>query len=83
MKSAVILAGLNSFGVTTINEKKKSRDHTEKILSKNKNIIKINKNIIKIFGKEKLDPLKLVVPGDPSSAAFFCAITLLKKTQIY
>tara|TARA_Y100001970_G_scaffold57721_1_gene73160 strand:+ start:988 stop:2328 length:1341 start_codon:yes stop_codon:yes gene_type:complete len=81
LKSAVILAGLNSFGVTTINEKNKSRDHTEKILLKNKNIIKINKNIIKIFGKEKLDPLRLVVPGDPSSAAFFCAITLLRKNS--
>ena len=34
LKSAVILAGLNSFGTTEINEVKASRDHTEKMLQK-------------------------------------------------
>ena len=37
LKSAAILAGLNSFGVTEILEKQKSRDHTERMLSKNNN----------------------------------------------
>ena len=32
LKSAVILAGLNSYGITEISEKEKSRDHTEKML---------------------------------------------------
>ncbi len=41
LKSAVILAGLNSYGVTTIIEEEKSRDHTEKMLLKNKNVIKV------------------------------------------
>ena len=35
LKSAVILAGLNSYGTTTIFENEKSRDHTENILSGN------------------------------------------------
>ena len=55
LKSAVILAGLNSYGNTKILEKKKSRDHTENMLIKNKNAIKIKKKkkkIIKIFGKK-------------------------------
>ena len=41
LKSAVILAGLNSYGKTKIIEKKKSRDHTENML---KIIKKLNKN---------------------------------------
>ena len=79
LKSAVMLAGLNSYGNTEILEKKKSRNHTENILKKNKDIIKIKKNIITISGKKNLPPLKIKVPGDPSSAAFFTALTLLNK----
>ena len=58
LKSAVILAGLNSFGNTKIIEKKtRSRDHTENMLLKNKKVIKIKKNkkkIIKILEKKYL-----------------------------
>ena len=78
LKSAVILAGLNSYGTTTIIEEKESRDHTEKILLKiSPKNLKIKKNIIKIFGKGYLGPIKLSIPGDPSSAAFLTALTLL------
>ena len=40
LKSAVILAGLNSFGETKIYEDKLSRDHTENMLIKNSKVIK-------------------------------------------
>ena len=33
--------------------------------------------------KEQLKNLNLKVPGDPSSAAFFTAITLMKKNHLY
>ena len=82
LKSAVILAGLNSYGTTKILEQEQSRDHTEKMLSHNKDVIKIVKKknkIIEISGKKKLKNIKVNVFGDPSSAAFFCALTLLKK----
>ena len=82
LKSAVILAGLNSYGTTEIIEEKRSRNHTENILIKNPQAIKINmkkKKIINIFGKKYLNPINLNVPGDPSSAAFFTALTLLNK----
>ena len=82
LKSAVMFAGLNSYGITTIEEKIKSRDHTENLLIKNTQSIKIkkgNKKIIKIFGKKNLNPLDINVGGDPSSAAFFTALTLLNK----
>ena len=83
LKSAVILAGLNSYGFTTIKESKenRSRNHTENLLSNNKNVIKIKKNKIDIFGKGTLNPFKLIIPGDPSSAAFFCAITVFSKNS--
>ena len=41
LKSAVLLAGLNSYGTTIINETQKSRDHTENMLLKNNHVIKI------------------------------------------
>ena len=84
LKSAVMFAGLNSYGITTIEEKIKSRDHTENLLIKNTQSIKIkkgNKKIIKIFGKKNLNPLDINVGGDPSSAAFFTALTLLNKNS--
>ena len=80
LKSAVILAGLNTLGVTKIVEKSFSRNHTENILFKNNNAIKIKgnrKKIIEVIGGKKLNPLKINVPGDPSSAAFFSALTLM------
>ena len=81
LKSAVILAALNSFGNTSIIEKKQSRDHTENMLKKNSKTIKIiNKKFksIKVFGKVHLNKNYLNVAGDPSTAAFFTALTLLK-----
>ena len=74
LKSAVIFAGLNSYGNTKIIEKNKSRDHTENILSRNNQAIKIKngkEKIITVFGKKYLNSVNINVPGDPSSAAFF------------
>ena len=84
LKSAVMLAGLNANGVTNIIEMKKSRNHTENMLLQSSKVLKIKKNKkgqnhIKVYGKEYLDPLKINVGGDPSSAAFFTALTLLTK----
>ena len=82
LKSAVILAGLNSSGYTNVIEQRKSRDHTENMLLQNKQVMKIKngkKKLIKINGKKYLKPIKINVPNDPSSAAFFTALTLLKK----
>jgi len=84
LKSAVILAGLNSFGTTEIIEDKKSRDHTENMLIKNSQAIKIKKRrkkLIKIYGKKYLNRINIDVPGDPSSAAFFVALTLLSNNS--
>ena len=85
LKSAVMLAGLNSYGKTNIIEKEKSRNHTENMLLVNSKAIVIKKQnkkkIIKISGKSQLNPIDIQVPGDPSSAAFFVALTLLNKNS--
>lgn len=84
LKSAVILAGLNSYGNTEIIENFRSRDHTENMLKKNKHAINISgKNIkkIKVVGKQSLEKFSINIPGDPSSAAFFTALTLLKSNS--
>ncbi len=84
LKSAVMLAGLNSYGNTIISEIHKSRDHTENMLMNNSRAIKIKgkkKRIITIFGKKYLNPIKINVPNDPSSAAFFSALTMLNKSS--
>lgn len=84
LKSAVILAGLNSYGLTKIIENESSRNHTENMLLNNKKVIKIKnskRKIIEINGKNNLKNLKINVPGDPSSAAFFVALTLLRKNS--
>tara|TARA_A100001011_G_scaffold396824_1_gene495961 strand:+ start:53 stop:1402 length:1350 start_codon:yes stop_codon:yes gene_type:complete len=86
LKSAVMLAGLNSFGITKIIEQKISRDHTENIIRQSKKVIKIEKKknkIIKIYGKRNLSPFKLNIPGDPSSASFFTALTILIKGESF
>jgi len=84
LKSAVIFAGLNSYGNTIINEKINSRDHTENLLKNNKEAIFISKKSQKkiiIYGKKSLRPIALNISGDPSSAAFFVALTLLNKNS--
>ena len=85
LKSAVMFAGLNSYGNTTVNETQKSRDHSENMLIKNSQVIKISKKgtkkIIKIFGKKHLNSLNIKIPNDPSSAAFFSALTLINKNS--
>ena len=50
------------------------------MLKANKKSISVKKgdaNIIKINGKNQLQKINITVPGDPSSAAFFCALTIL------
>ena len=58
-----------------------SRDHTENLLMNNKDSIAINKKIktIRVKGKNQLKPLNININGDPSSAAFFTALTLLNQ----
>ncbi|MDR3372791.1 MAG: 3-phosphoshikimate 1-carboxyvinyltransferase [Ancalomicrobiaceae bacterium] len=75
VKSAVLLAGLNAPGVTTVVEPVATRDHTERMLEGFGASIEVTVNeagerIIRLQGRPDLKPQSVTVPGDPSSAAF-------------
>ena len=74
IKSAVLLAGLNARGVTSVIEAEASRDHTEKMLAHFGADVRIaiagEGRRIDLVGRPELRPSEVVVPADPSSAAF-------------
>ena len=75
VKSAVLLAGLNTPGVTTVIEPTMTRDHTEKMLQgfgANLDVETDEQGVRHIFieGQGKLTGQTIAVPGDPSSAGF-------------
>ena len=75
VKSAVLLAGLNTPGITTVIEPTPSRDHTERMLRGFGAELTVEEadgeRVIRIHGPADLSPCDIEVPGDPSSAAFF------------
>jgi 3-phosphoshikimate 1-carboxyvinyltransferase len=83
VKSALLLAGLYTEGVTVIIEPAESRDHTERMLKFMGAEIKKDGNVASVRRCEKLEPLDIIVPGDISSAAFFIvAGTIVKGSEI-
>ncbi|MBX9797268.1 3-phosphoshikimate 1-carboxyvinyltransferase [Sphingomonas sp.] len=75
VKSAVLLAGLNTPGITSVIEPVPTRDHSERMLAGFGAALTVEDSpegrIISITGEAELRPQQIVVPGDPSSAAFF------------
>jgi 3-phosphoshikimate 1-carboxyvinyltransferase len=75
LKSAVLLAGLSAPGATTVIEKEATRDHTEKILKHFGAHVRVSSfgdhgRRITLQGQPELEAAPIVVPADPSSAAF-------------
>jgi 3-phosphoshikimate 1-carboxyvinyltransferase len=70
VKSALLLAGLKADGQTTVNEPSSSRDHTERMLGYFGATLSLSHNSVTIKGGQKLEARDIIVPGDPSSAAF-------------
>ncbi len=82
VKSAVLLAGLNTPGTTTVIEPVPTRDHTERMLKGFGVDLEVSQDkdgarVISIHGEATLTPCDVVVPGDPSSAAFFIVAALI------
>lgn len=88
VKSSVLLAGLFATGDTIFHETLHTRDHTERLLEyfAGKNIIKIDRiaKTILVNGRNlPLEPFDIVIPGDPSSAAYPTALaTLLPESSL-
>ena len=81
VKSAILLAGLNSRGTTKYVERTLTRDHTERMLTFFGGKIKTEKTkngyAHYLQGLQELKPQEITVPSDPSSASFFIAAALI------
>jgi 3-phosphoshikimate 1-carboxyvinyltransferase len=82
VKSAVLLAGLNTPGETTVIEPQPTRDHTERMLRHFGAAVRVEPGEdgakrITVTGFPELAPAPIAVPGDPSSAAFPLVAALL------
>lgn len=75
VKSAVLLAGLNTPGITRVIEPVPTRDHSERMLRGFGAELTVEETpqgrVIAIRGEAELKPQQIAVPGDPSSAAFW------------
>ena len=82
VKSAVLLAGLNTPGITRVIEPVPTRDHSERMLRGFGAEISVETQadgtrIIALTGEAELRPQQIVVPGDPSSAGFPAVAALI------
>src|SRR5262249_39728196 len=71
VKSAILLAGLYAAGETTVPEPAPTRDHTERMLRGFGAQVLSEGPRVRLSGGQKLDGVRIAVPGDISSAAFF------------
>lgn len=77
VKSAILLAGLNTAGATTVEEPELSRDHTERMLAAFGAEVKREGNRVTVDGWAELKGQTVTVPGDFSAAAFPMVAALL------
>lgn len=81
VKSAVLLAGLNAPGETRVEEPEATRDHSENMLRHFGATVRVevmgHGRVITLQGQPELRAADVVVPGDPSSAAFPVVAALL------
>ncbi len=87
VKSAVLFAGLNAPGETVVIEKEATRDHTERMLAgfgaSVSTEVTDEGRIITLQGQPELTPQSIVVPRDPSSAAFpVCAAIITEGSDV-
>jgi 3-phosphoshikimate 1-carboxyvinyltransferase len=87
VKSAVLLAGLNAPGETVVIEREATRDHSERMLAGFGARIAVETlpegRVIRLTGQPELRPQAIVVPRDPSSAAFpVCAALITEGSDV-
>jgi 3-phosphoshikimate 1-carboxyvinyltransferase len=87
VKSAVLLAGLNTPGITRVIEPVPTRDHSERMLAAFGARLTVEQapegRVIAVEGEAELRPQAIVVPGDPSSAAFWLvAATVVPGSEV-
>ena len=83
IKTAVLFAGLQAEGRTTVRESVRTRDHSELALRAFGAKVERSKDSVSIAGGQQLHAIDAAVPGDISSAAFFlCAAALFPGSNL-
>ena len=83
VKSAILLAGLQAHGTTTVTEPAHSRDHTELLLPAFGVPVHVSGLSASVEGPAQLHAHDMSVPGDPSSAAFIAvAAALVEESDV-
>jgi len=77
IKSAILLAALMAGVEADVIEPSRSRDHTERMLSARGVEVEVDGNRVRLPAYQRLTPVDVEVPADPSSAAFFAALAAL------
>ena len=77
VKSCLLVAGLLAEGETVVTEPARSRDHTERILHRARVPFSREGSTLRVSPVDELELDDMVVPGDPSSAAFLAAAALI------
>jgi 3-phosphoshikimate 1-carboxyvinyltransferase len=77
VKSCILIAGMSASGSTTVLEPGPSRDHTERLLRRARVAFERDDGRMSIAQVDELELDEIVVPGDPSSAAFVVAAAIL------
>jgi 3-phosphoshikimate 1-carboxyvinyltransferase len=77
VKTAVLLAGLDAEGITTVKEPAPSRDHTERLLPAFGVPVERAGLSVSVRGPARLQAVQMAVPGDVSSAAFLVVAALI------
>jgi 3-phosphoshikimate 1-carboxyvinyltransferase len=77
VKSAILFAGLNAAGRTTVIEASRTRDHTERLFNGFGVPVAVNDLSVSLAGPARFTGGAITIPGDISSAAFFIAAAML------
>jgi 3-phosphoshikimate 1-carboxyvinyltransferase len=77
VKSAIVLAGVVGDVEVTVREPHRSRDHTERMLAARGVDVWVNETAVHVPPGARVGALDALVPGDPSSAAFFAALAAI------
>lgn len=79
IKSALLLAALSAEGTTVIREPQPTRDHTERMIRTFGGTLEEEDGRLTLKGSQRLRGTRVVIPGDPSSAAYFVTAALILK----
>jgi len=83
VKTALLFAGMQAEGTTTIRESVRTRDHGELAIRAFGATVERTLDSVSITGKQKLKAIEAEIPGDISSAAFFlCAAALFPESNL-